>query len=233
MRCARRRWPAARRSQLLSRETVLLVGNLMFTVAAAMVLLGTLFPLIGDALNLGRISVGPPYFGFLFPLLMAPVVLLLPFGPFLRWGTRRVAVLEAACCCAPASPPWPAPSSRRSSSTANSRPSPAWPPRCGCAVGVLLYVYKRWREVPARPPLPGRNGRHAAGPLRRRRVPGRRAAVRIAERDQRRAHGSRPDRDTSAATTSASTACTATTGPELARRPGRGHGHPRRRDRSP
>ena len=40
-----------------------------------MVLLGTLYPLIGDALGVGRISVGPPYFGFMFVLLMLPVVL--------------------------------------------------------------------------------------------------------------------------------------------------------------
>ena len=69
----------------VSRETALLVNNLLFTVAAAMVLLGTLYPLIGEALNLGRISVGPPYFGFMFALLMAPVVLLMPLGPFLKW----------------------------------------------------------------------------------------------------------------------------------------------------
>src|SRR5690606_19485657 len=55
----------------VSRETLLLVNNLLFTCAAAMVLLGTLYPLIGEALNLGRISVGPPYFGFMFLLLMA------------------------------------------------------------------------------------------------------------------------------------------------------------------
>ena len=69
----------------VSRETALLVNNLLFTVAAAMVLLGTLYPLIGEAFNLGRISVGPPYFGFMFVLLMAPIALLLPFGPFLKW----------------------------------------------------------------------------------------------------------------------------------------------------
>jgi cytochrome c-type biogenesis protein CcmF len=57
----------------------------MFVCAAAMVLLGTLYPLLGEALNLGRISVGPPYFGFMFVLLMLPVVVLVPFGPFLRW----------------------------------------------------------------------------------------------------------------------------------------------------
>jgi cytochrome c-type biogenesis protein CcmF len=78
----------------VSRETALLVNNLMFVCAAAMVLLGTLYPLLGEALNLGRISVGPPYFGFMFVLLMLPVVLLVPFGPFLRWraGDWRAAV---------------------------------------------------------------------------------------------------------------------------------------------
>ncbi len=69
----------------VSRETLLLVNNLMFTCAAAMVLLGTLYPMLGDALHLGRISVGPPYFGFMFVLLMLPVIALLPFGPFLGW----------------------------------------------------------------------------------------------------------------------------------------------------
>src|SRR5262249_19632586 len=73
--------------RLLSRDTLLLVNNLMFACAAAMVLLGTLYPLIGEALNAGRISVGPPYFGFMFGLLMLPVVLLVPFGPFFRWAT--------------------------------------------------------------------------------------------------------------------------------------------------
>ncbi|OCG79855.1 hypothetical protein LMG667_24295, partial [Xanthomonas euvesicatoria] len=51
-----------------SRETGILIGNLLLTVAAAMVLLGTLFPLIADAFALGKVSVGPPYFGLLFPL---------------------------------------------------------------------------------------------------------------------------------------------------------------------
>jgi len=70
----------------LSRETLLLINNLLFACAAAMVLLGTLYPLIGEALNLGRISVGPPYFGFMFMLLMLPVVLLIPLGPFFHWA---------------------------------------------------------------------------------------------------------------------------------------------------
>ncbi|MDP2186785.1 MAG: heme lyase CcmF/NrfE family subunit [Xanthomonadales bacterium] len=74
----------------VSRETLLLINNLMFTAAAAMVLIGTLAPLMFEALNLGKISVGPPYFGFQFMLLMAPVALLMPFGPFARWGSENL-----------------------------------------------------------------------------------------------------------------------------------------------
>jgi len=69
----------------LSRETFLLVNNLIFSAAAAMVLLGTLYPLFAEALDLGKISVGPPYFALLFTLLMIPVIALMPFGPFARW----------------------------------------------------------------------------------------------------------------------------------------------------
>ena len=68
-----------------SRETLLLANNLLLTGAAAMILLGTLYPLLAEALDLGKISVGSPYFGLLFTLLMAPLVLLVPFGPLTRW----------------------------------------------------------------------------------------------------------------------------------------------------
>jgi len=68
-----------------SRETFLLANNLLLTAAAAMILLGTLYPLLAEALDLGKISVGPPYFGLLFILLMAPLVALVPFGPLTRW----------------------------------------------------------------------------------------------------------------------------------------------------
>ena len=68
-----------------SRETLLLANNVLLTSACGMILLGTLYPLLADALDLGKISVGPPYFGLLFLLLMAPLVLLLPFGPLTRW----------------------------------------------------------------------------------------------------------------------------------------------------
>ena len=88
----------ARRAYALnSREGLLLANNLLLTCACAMVLLGTLYPLLADALDLGKVSVGPPYFGTLFLLLMAPLVVLLPFGPLTRWqreqGLRPLALL--------------------------------------------------------------------------------------------------------------------------------------------
>jgi cytochrome c-type biogenesis protein CcmF len=73
----------------LSRDTLLLVNNLLFSASTAMVLIGTLYPLLADALNLGKMSVGPPYFSLLFTALMVPVVLLMPFGPFARWQQEQ------------------------------------------------------------------------------------------------------------------------------------------------
>ncbi len=80
-----------------SRETLLLANNLLLAAACAMVLLGTLYPLLADALGLGKVSVGPPYFGTLFLLLMTPLVALLPFGPLVNWqrdqASRTLAML--------------------------------------------------------------------------------------------------------------------------------------------
>lgn len=72
-----------------SRETLLMANNLLLTCACAMVLFGTLYPLLADALNLGKVSVGPPYFGVLFIVLMAPLVLLVPFGPLTYWQREQ------------------------------------------------------------------------------------------------------------------------------------------------
>jgi cytochrome c-type biogenesis protein CcmF len=68
-----------------SRETLLLLNNLLLTVIAAMVLTGTLYPLLLDALDAGKISVGPPYFGLLFAIFLVPLVTLLPLGFQVRW----------------------------------------------------------------------------------------------------------------------------------------------------
>ena len=81
---------------VVSRESLLLVNNLLLASAAAMVLLGTLYPLVVDAMGWGKISVGPPYFGTLFTLLMIPLVLLVPFGPFSRWQRDEAPGLAAA-----------------------------------------------------------------------------------------------------------------------------------------
>ena len=73
------------RFSVLSRETLLLGNNVLLLVACAAVLLGTLYPLVLDALGKGKISVGPPYFDAVFAPLMAPVVFLMGVGPMARW----------------------------------------------------------------------------------------------------------------------------------------------------
>jgi cytochrome c-type biogenesis protein CcmF len=70
---------------LLSKETALLLNNMLLASACGAVLLGTLYPLFLDALGLGKISVGPPYFDAVFSLLMSPLLLLLGVGPLMRW----------------------------------------------------------------------------------------------------------------------------------------------------
>jgi cytochrome c-type biogenesis protein CcmF len=71
--------------ELVSRESLLLSNNVLLVVAAGSVLLGTLYPLIIDALGLGKLSVGPPYFNSVFVPLMVPAVFLMGIGPIARW----------------------------------------------------------------------------------------------------------------------------------------------------
>ncbi len=81
------------RFELLSRETGLLLNNVLLVVAAASVLLGTLYPLAVDALELGKISVGPPYFNSVFIPLTAPLAMLVGVGALARWKRDRFANL--------------------------------------------------------------------------------------------------------------------------------------------
>ena len=79
-----------------------------------MVLTGTLYPLLIDALGAGKISVGPPYFGLLFTWLLVPMVIALPIGIYSRWqkdtGSRLAGMLRwplrCRWCLAPVSGSW-------------------------------------------------------------------------------------------------------------------------------
>ncbi len=71
--------------EVVSRESFLLSNNVLLTVAAGSVLLGTLYPLLVDALGGAKLSVGPPYFNLVFVPLMAPAVFLMGVGPIARW----------------------------------------------------------------------------------------------------------------------------------------------------
>ncbi|HSD59559.1 MAG TPA: heme lyase CcmF/NrfE family subunit, partial [Burkholderiales bacterium] len=77
---------------LVSKESMLLANNVLLLVAAGSVLLGTLYPLFMDALALGKISVGPPYFNAVFVPLMVPAVFLMGVGPIAKW--KRAALPE-------------------------------------------------------------------------------------------------------------------------------------------
>jgi len=78
------------RFSAVSRESMLLANNVMLVVAMATVLLGTLYPLVLDALGAGKISVGPPYFDSVFVPIMTPVLLLMGIGPLARWREAKV-----------------------------------------------------------------------------------------------------------------------------------------------
>jgi len=80
--------------ELASRESALLANNVLLAVAAVSVMLGTLYPLVLDALGAGKISVGPPYFEAVFVPLMAPALFLMGVGPLARW--KRTSLPELA-----------------------------------------------------------------------------------------------------------------------------------------
>jgi cytochrome c-type biogenesis protein CcmF len=78
---------------LVSRESMLLANSVFQVVATLVVMLGTLYPLVMDALNLGKLSVGPPYFNVVFVPMMVPVLFLLVPGVVARWREANVAEL--------------------------------------------------------------------------------------------------------------------------------------------
>jgi cytochrome c-type biogenesis protein CcmF len=78
---------------LSSRETFILLGNVFLVVSAGSVLLGTLYPLLIDALHLGKISVGPPYFNSVFVPIMIPLLVLMGIGPWTSWKNSDLLVV--------------------------------------------------------------------------------------------------------------------------------------------
>jgi cytochrome c-type biogenesis protein CcmF len=71
--------------QPVSRETALLLNNVLLAFAASVVFIGTLYPLFLDAATGRKISVGAPYFAMLFAPAFVVLLMLAPFGPRLAW----------------------------------------------------------------------------------------------------------------------------------------------------
>jgi cytochrome c-type biogenesis protein CcmF len=72
-----------------SRETALLLCNVILVIATVTVLLGTLYPLLVDALGYGKISVGPPYFNAVFVPIMSILFIIMGIGPLIRWKKAK------------------------------------------------------------------------------------------------------------------------------------------------
>ena len=71
--------------QLISRESFLVINNVIILIATLVVLLGTLYPIIADAFNLGQVSVGSPYFNALFVPLTWLLMIAMGMGSNIRW----------------------------------------------------------------------------------------------------------------------------------------------------
>ncbi len=78
----------------LSREMMLLLNNVLLVSAMAMILIGTLYPLIADVLELGKISVGPPYFNFFFVPMTLGLMVAMGFAVFSRWKKTDALMLR-------------------------------------------------------------------------------------------------------------------------------------------
>ena len=78
----------------VSREGALVANNLLLSVACAAVFIGTLYPLLLEAVTGDKISVGAPFFDMTFTPIMVPLLVIMPFGPFLAW--KRADLLGTA-----------------------------------------------------------------------------------------------------------------------------------------
>ena len=71
--------------EIFSKDTFMLLGNILLTVACAMILLGTLYPLLDQLIDLGKLSVGKPYFNAVFVPIMLPALVIMSMAPLMRW----------------------------------------------------------------------------------------------------------------------------------------------------
>ncbi len=79
----------------ISRESSMVINNLFLITAAATILIGTIYPLIMSALDLGQISVGAPYFNSTFVPLMIPMIVLMGIGGFLQWKKAEISSIKS------------------------------------------------------------------------------------------------------------------------------------------
>lgn len=77
-----------------SRESLLLLNNILLMTALCVVLLGTLLPLIHKQLGLGSISIGAPFFDQMFLIIMTPFALLLGIGPLVKWRRDQFSAIR-------------------------------------------------------------------------------------------------------------------------------------------
>jgi len=79
--------------ELFSKETLILLGNIALVVATGTVLLGTLYPLLIDALGYGKISVGAPFFNTVFNPIISVMVVIMAIAPIIRWKKNKAGTL--------------------------------------------------------------------------------------------------------------------------------------------
>ncbi|QLG87758.1 heme lyase CcmF/NrfE family subunit [Chitinibacter bivalviorum] len=116
-----------------SRETLLLANNVLFTVACATVMLGTLYPLLIDALGLGKLSVGPPYFNSVFVPLMLPMLIMVGMAGTIRWKQHAPSEIVTALR-------WPAVAAIALGIVAPFLWSSSWRWGVAVALGIAIWV---------------------------------------------------------------------------------------------
>ncbi len=77
----------------LSRETFLLLNNVLLVIATTLILIGTLYPLVSDVMGMGKVSIGPPWFEIAFAIPMLPLVLLMGLGMHSAWRSQTSSAL--------------------------------------------------------------------------------------------------------------------------------------------